>query len=469
MDIDPDTGGCAFSLGSISVDRRSFLTGALGVAVASPAAAALDPGGTASIESSAAPQMGLIPDAGSDQSQTLQRLLDIASDDNREIFLPPGTYVVSEIVLPPRTRLAGVPGGTRLVFGGGEFMIAGKDAELVALKDLTIDGGNRPLADVVPALVHRTDSRGVALDDCAIERSAASGVGLDRCAGRVRGCTVRGARDAGIRAIESKGLTISDNAVADCGNGGILVWRWTAGEDGTIVTGNRIERIAAGDGGTGQNGNGVSIFRAHGVIVANNRIAGCAFTAVRANSASNVQITGNNCRDCGEVGIYSEYAFEGAMIANNIIDTAATGISVVNLDEGGHIAVVSGNIVRNLTGKGPYAPRGPGFGAGIVIEADTAATGNVIDGAPLFGMMIGWGPYLRDVAATGNVIRRAPIGIAVSVVDGAGSVVISDNLISGASHGAVRGMRWAEPVSGDLARSGADAFPNLLVERNQIG
>ena len=58
------------------------------------------------------------------------------------------------------------------------------------------------------------------------------------------------------------------------------------------------------------------------------------------------QITGNNCARSGEVGIYSEFSFEGAMIANNIVDGAATGICVVNFNEGGRLAVVSGNIVR---------------------------------------------------------------------------------------------------------------------------
>ena len=115
-----------------------------------------------------------------------------------------------------------------------------------------------------------------------------------------------------------------------------------------------------------------------------------------------------------------------------------------------------------------YKADPPGFGVGISIEADTSATGNVIDGAPRYGMLLGWGPYLRDVAATGNVIRRAPVGVAVSVVEGAGSAVISDNLIAGADQGAVVGMRWAEMASGDLARTGAGKYPQLLVERNRV-
>ena len=129
---------------------------------------------------------------------------------------------------------------------------------------------------------------------------------------------------------------------------------------------------------------------------------------------------------------------------------------------------MANNVVRDLTGTGPYPAELQGFGVGIAVEADVALSGNVIDGAPRFGMVLGWGPYLRDVAATGNVIRRAPVGIAVSVVEGAGVAVISDNLISGATDGAIRGMRWAEPASGDLALGGADAFPHLTIERNRI-
>ena len=451
------------------VDRRRFLASALGVAAATPAVAALDPSiGPILRGTLDAAELGINPNAKENQSQTLQAALNAASDEDRQVRLPAGSFVVSDLILPARTRLAGVPGATRLVYGGGSHMIVGERAEIVDIRDIIFDGAGQALADYVPAVVHLAESRGVNIDNCTIVGSTRSGLALDRSGGRVTRTTVRTAHDAGIRAIESTGLTIADNTIEDCGNGGILVHRWSEGEDGTIVTGNRVARIGASDGGTGQNGNGINIFRAHGVIVANNRITDCAFTAIRANSANNVQITGNNCARSGEVGIYSEFSFEGAMIANNIIDGAATGISISNFREGGRLAVVSGNIIRNLTGKGPYKADAPGFGTGIAVEADVAATGNVIDGAPLFGMLIGWGPYLRDVAATGNVIRHAPLGIAVTVVDGAGSAVISDNMISGADKGAVVGMRWTELATGDLALSGADKFPRLLIERNRV-
>ncbi len=217
---------------------------------------------------------------------------------------------------------------------------------------------------------------------------------------------------AGIFSLDARGLDIAHNAVMDCGNNGIQVWRSAAGEDGTTVVANRIARIAAKAGGTGQNGNGINVFRAGGVLAASNRIEACAYSAIRGNSAENIQMVGNACRKLGEVALYAEFSFAGALIASNVIDEAANGIAVTNFNEGGRLAVVQGNLVRNLFRREhePVDKRGIGIG----IEADAAVTGNVVEDAPTAGISAGWGPYLRDVAITGNVIRKAGIGIMVS-------------------------------------------------------
>ncbi|HWZ11469.1 MAG TPA: TIGR03808 family TAT-translocated repetitive protein, partial [Xanthobacteraceae bacterium] len=207
-----------------------------------------------------------------------------------------------------------------------------------------------------------------------------------------------------------------------------------------------------------------NIFRAGNVIVRGNRIRNAAFSAVRGNTASNLQIVGNTCTGLGEVALYAEFGFEGALIANNIVDGAALGVSVTNFNQGGRLAVVQGNVIRNLTNKRP-----PGTdpndlaGVGIGIEADTVVTGNVVENAPNIGIAAGWGAYLRDVAVNANVIRNADFGITVSVAPGAGAAVIADNLISGVRRGAIVGMEWSKPVTGDLAKDGATRYAQLSI------
>jgi len=56
----------------------------------------------------------------------------------------------------------------------------------------------------------------------------------------------------------------------------------------------------------------------------------------------------------------------------------------------------------------------------------------------------------------------------VSVVEGAGSAAITDNIISGAEHGAIVGMAWDKPATGDLSQGGAERYPQLRLSGNQV-
>jgi len=93
------------------------------------------------------------------------------------------------------------------------------------------------------------------------------------------------------------------------------------------------------------------------------------------------------------------------VIANNTVDGAAFGVSVCNFNEGGRIAVVQGNIIRNLLPKRPIGTarrrcrhrhlcRGRQFGHR---QCDRETRRHSASSR--------WGKYLRDVAITGNVIE----------------------------------------------------------------
>lgn len=454
------------------LNRRGFIAATAGFAVTGlslgrTAAANLSGIEIASLRGSiSATDLGVRADSGDDQSRAFARMLQKAAADDAQVFLPAGTYVVSNLTLPGRVRLAGVPGATCIVYGGGGHFLAGENAEHIELTGLVLDGANQFIADYAQALLELRGVRHLVVDNCQIAGSGKSAVALERVAGRIERTAISGAADVGLWSVEGTGISITNNSVSDCGNGGILVHRWKSAEDGTIVSGNRIERIGARGGGTGQNGNGINAFRAGSVVISGNIVSDCAFSAIRANSASNLQIAGNTCLRSGETALYSEFAFEGAIISSNLVDGAANGISIVNFNEGGRMAVCANNIVRNLSRVGPYPAENAGFGTGISVEADTTVSGNVVENAPLYGMQLGWGPYLRDVVVTGNVIRKAGTGIAVSVVEGAGPTVISDNVIDDTQNGAVIGQRWSDPVTGDLASLGNAGYAHLTVERN---
>jgi len=400
------------------------------------------------------------------KSGRLQALIDNAARTNTPLFLPPGNYTVSNLTLPDNTRITGVPGATRLIYGGDGHLMNADKAKRIELSGLVLDGGNRWLADYASSLLQFTGVDEVLIDNCEVTGSRKHALQLERCGGRIERNRISGAAEAGIYSVQSTGLTVAGNRVEDCGNGGILIHRWAKGEDGSSVTDNRIARIRANSGGTGQNGNGINVFRADGVQVSGNRISDCAFSAIRANSASNVQISGNQCLRSGETAIYCEFEFEGAIINNNLIDGAANGIAVTNFDNGGRLATVTGNVVRNLSATPPYA-QDVGLGIGISAEADTLISDNVIENAPLCGLRLGWGPYLRNVSATGNIVRHAGIGCVVSVVEGAGSAVISNNIFQEMEKAAIMGFRWDKAASGDLS-AGSSQFPQLTLANNRV-
>ncbi|OCW57212.1 TIGR03808 family TAT-translocated repetitive protein [Hoeflea olei] len=411
---------------------------------------------------------GLLPDTADDQSRLFQRAIDDAAADGRVLTLPPGSFVISNITLPDGARIAGVAGATRLVYGGRGHGLIAEGARRIALSGLVLDGANQPLGDHVRGLIHLSGVTEAVIENLTVGGADGHGLTLEGCGGRISGSEIFGARLAGIYAVESRGLAITGNVVRDCANGGILVHRWQAGADGTLIDGNRVMRIAARAGGTGQNGNGINIFRADNVMVTNNHVSDCAFSAIRANSASNIQIVANQALRSGETALYAEFAFQGAVIASNLIDGAAVGISVANFNEGGRLATVTGNVIRNLSAAGPYPSENAGFGIGIAIEADAAVSGNVIEGAPNWGVLMGWGPFLRSVAFTGNTLRASGAGVAVSVVEGAGSALIASNLFEDVPRGAILGCRWKDVVTADLARDGANRFPHLTITGNAV-
>lgn len=451
--------------------NRRHLIGASTVGVAGALAMPADAARAAPLTSLLgrdATQYGVRPGSSEDQTRALQRAIDEAARAQMPLALPPGVYRTGLLRLPSGAQLIGVRGATKLVFTGGASAIQSDGSDAIGLTGITFDGGNIPLP-TRRGLIHVLGGRDVRIADCTITGSGGSGIWLEQVAGDISGNIFTDIALTAVVSFDARGLSVSRNTIIGTNDNGIEILRTALGDDGTLVADNRIEDIKAGPGGSGQYGNAINAFRAGNVIVRGNRIRNCDYSAVRGNSASNIHITGNSVSDVREVALYSEFAFEAAVIANNTVDGAAVGVSVCNFNEGGRIAVVQGNIIRNLIPKRPIgtAPDDDA-GVGIYIEADSAVTGNVIENAPSYGIVAGWGKYLRDVAITGNVIRKALAGVGVSVVPGAGTALVNNNMISETPRGAVVGLDHARAVTSDLAAEGAQRFAQVMVGGNAV-
>jgi uncharacterized secreted repeat protein (TIGR03808 family) len=415
-----------------------------------------------------ATQYGVRSGSPDDQTRLLQRAIDEAARAGMPLALPPGAYRTGALRLADGAQLIGVRGATRLVFNGGETMLRGEGASRVTLSGLTLDGGNLPL----PArhgLVYCLGGRDIRISDCEIQNSGGNGIWIEQVSGDISNNIITDIAGTAIVSFDAQGLTVSRNTITGTNDNGIEILRTAIGDDGTLVADNRIEDIKAGPGGSGQYGNAINAFRAGNVTVRGNRIRNCDYSAVRGNSASNIQIVNNSVSDVREVALYSEFSFEGAVISGNTVDGAALGVSVCNFNEGGRIAVVQGNIIRNLIARRPIATApDDDAGIGIYVEADSAVTGNVVENAPSFGIVAGWGRYLRDVAITGNVIRKTFAGIGVSVVPGAGTALVHHKMISETPRGAVVGLDHARAVTADLAAEGAQRYAQVVIGSNAV-
>ena len=272
----------------MSLDRRHFLTfTAAGAAtVTEPFATQRAVAAPLSVLGIDALHFGVRAGSPDDQSRILQNAIDHAAGARVPLVLGPGVYRAGDLRLPSGAQIVGVRGATRLVLTHGPSLISANRADMVGLTGLVLDGANLPLPEG-RGLVHFAAGRALRITDCELVASGQHGIVLEAVEGEVTGSTIADVKDAAIVSRDARGLLIARNVIRAAGNNGIQVWRSEPGDDGTLVVDNRIEGILARAGGSGQNGNGINVFRAANVVVQGNRLRACAFSSVRGNSASN--------------------------------------------------------------------------------------------------------------------------------------------------------------------------------------
>ena len=415
--------------------------------------------GAASLASAAAP---VFAQSQSSKINNLRDSIEKAIQGGGLLELSAGEHGASGIIIGRGLTIRGTSGRTRLVSPDGKPIFLINTTEPVILNGLAFDGGGKGAGQ---SLISAEGATALSISDCRFGNASGDALRLEGSGGRIGGNRFSQIGRTAIFSRDAKGLVISENTITDIGNNAIQVWTSVPSEDGTIIVNNRIARVDYTDGGTGQNGNGIIIFRAGSVIVSGNRISDCAFTAVRNNAGANCQIVNNNISRMGEVAIYCEFAFEGAVVSGNIIEDTGLGISITNFNDGGRLATVANNVVRRCKGPGTLKETS---GVGIHAEGDATVTGNVVEDTRDAGISLGWGPHSRTLMATGNIVRNTRNGIRFSMTAGADAVLIANNRISGASHASIIGYDHSDPATGDLALPDAAIPPGVIINSNLV-
>lgn len=391
----------------------------------------------------------------------LQAVFDYARSQGRPLFFQPGIYdsgtttVLAANGSGRPLQVRAIPGSVTFRFNGVNIFLRVEGQTEVRFDGVVFDGQNRPLTDYVssrPALIAvSAAARNVAFENCEIVNSPGIGLYVNAFSEvLVRACTV-GSHSIGIWSENGK-INVRDSSIVNLTNNGIAIWRDSITGDSSTICNNMINNVDTQAGGTGQNGNGVSVYRAVGVNITDNKIFNTKYSAIRCNGGALFNICNNNIYNAREVAIYAEVPgagidLTGAVISGNSLDTVGNGIAVANSGQFGdgvaRSVVVEGNRISNVLDNpipdaGYFPPTT--IGVGIKVEQDCVESGNLIDGSARVGILAGVNTGARDLVVTGNLVRNAPIGIGVSndaVTASGRSVVVSGNIVRAASIGGV--------------------------------
>lgn len=392
------------------------------------------------------------PGAGWTTMATVQAAFDKARNDGRPLFIRPGVYTTAPVVVTTGTGggkplyAYAVPGTVTIKLASAGNLLTIQGVASCKLEGLIFDAAGVALPNPESALL-RVENADPLVSQCVFVNSTKTGIyatananaKIDKC--RIASCNF------GIWSSDATS-EISGNIVESCTNNGIMIYRSTVTGDSSRVTENLVKDIGS-TSGTGQNGNGVSIYRAIGVVVSDNRFFNCQYSAVRANGGGNLTVADNNIYNAREMAIFIEATsaginLNGATITGNTIDNAGIGISVANQglygDGVAKRATVSNNhitgIVKRVITDPGYVPQ-TGNGAAIVVEGGCVVSANVIETAAGFGIIAGTNDATRDLNINGNLVISAATGIGWSNHPSAGQVLIVGNMVKGATNGSI--------------------------------
>jgi hypothetical protein len=199
-----------------------------------------------------------------DQSAGLQAAIDTAAERRVPLVLASGRYLASGLVLRPGTVISG--SGTAAVLAlvkPGVPLLIGKNAPRIALHDIALDGNMLEIGGETNALVALTHCQDLSIFRLEVTACAGRGASLHSSGGRILQSRFSMIGDAALFALANRPGHHGQLHIR------VRQQRYSGlalnhGEDGSVISRNvRTKRALAGQ----QNGNGINIFRAGGVLI----------------------------------------------------------------------------------------------------------------------------------------------------------------------------------------------------------
>src|SRR5690606_17008340 len=193
------------------------------------------------------------------QPESSQQATETAFDRVRRLLLPPGGSRQPARLPPGRPQLRSAAAATSAAAGGsgaGAREAAGDGLELAASG---VDGRGLGPVSGDRGLLEIPGGANITIRRCGFRDGAANGIALTGAQVSIEDCAFSGLGHSALFSFDGRGVSMRGNRIADCANAGIRIWRSANGLEGSIITGNRIERIGWAGGGNGQNGNGVNV------------------------------------------------------------------------------------------------------------------------------------------------------------------------------------------------------------------
>ena len=391
----------------------------------------------------------------------------------RPYRLPPGVTTIYQLLLPQGAHLVAAKGGSTLRLGYSGPMLSNRDPlDMLTIEGVIFDGANRPINNAFGLLTF-VDVAHVDMEDCTIQHTT-TGLMQRRCGGKIRLSTFQDLTGTAIHDDNCAGMTIDANRIRRCGDNGVHHWSMhSKRHDGSRISNNVITDVANRSGGDGMFGNGVRVAECGPVLIENNVVQRCAYTAIRNAGGWDVVVANNRCKSFNEKAMYAEFGFRNATFVNNVIEDCGGGISATNYvgPGNGAGALITGNVISNLRPSHPDPEFGPrsSWLTGIEGEGDVLIKGNIVSDSAWFGIIAGFFNARHNVTVEDNRLIDNEYAIGFATQDGVGPCSIIGNEMRGSKKANIVAMFQEKIISGDLSAPDAGkAYKNIVIRDNRV-